>query len=285
MKKITLWISALALTFAFTACDTPNQVCTSYDTDSGMCVAWTPLVPCDECTDGQDGQDGLSAYEIAVANGFTGTEAEWLESLRGEAGVQGVPGLDGLSAYQLWVLAGNEGTEADFFEALRGHDGTDGQNGQDGATGPQGDTGEPGADGPSAYQVWLALGNTGTEQDFINSLTGPQGPEGPTGPEGPQGDQGIPGNPLDLCPQPTVCPEVPVCEICPALPTYDGNVTMEIHTTAQDLVNVKVGHLINNTLIEMEDATIINENGTISVKKLFDTDTSGTHIIGIQFEN
>lgn len=33
--------------------------------------------------DGQPGADGASAYEIAVANGFVGTEAEWLESLRG----------------------------------------------------------------------------------------------------------------------------------------------------------------------------------------------------------
>ena len=30
---------------------------------------------------------GLSAYEIAVLNGFSGTELEWLESLKGEPGV------------------------------------------------------------------------------------------------------------------------------------------------------------------------------------------------------
>lgn len=30
----------------------------------------------------KSGDDGQSAYEIAVANGFVGTEAEWLESLR-----------------------------------------------------------------------------------------------------------------------------------------------------------------------------------------------------------
>jgi len=28
------------------------------------------------------GDDGLSAYWVAVENGFVGTEAEWLESLR-----------------------------------------------------------------------------------------------------------------------------------------------------------------------------------------------------------
>lgn len=33
------------------------------------------------------GFQGASAYEVAVENGFEGTEAEWLESLRGPAGV------------------------------------------------------------------------------------------------------------------------------------------------------------------------------------------------------
>lgn len=34
----------------------------------------------------QDGTDGLSTYQIAVINGFGGTEAEWLESLNGADG-------------------------------------------------------------------------------------------------------------------------------------------------------------------------------------------------------
>ncbi len=33
--------------------------------------------------------DGKSAYEVAVENGFVGTEAQWLESLKGEDGVAG----------------------------------------------------------------------------------------------------------------------------------------------------------------------------------------------------
>lgn len=40
--------------------------------------------------DGQDGADGKSAYQIAVDNGFTGTEAEWLASLQGNDGQGGV---------------------------------------------------------------------------------------------------------------------------------------------------------------------------------------------------
>lgn len=36
--------------------------------------------------DGADGADGLSAYEIAVQNGFVGDEEAWLSSLKGQDG-------------------------------------------------------------------------------------------------------------------------------------------------------------------------------------------------------
>ena len=39
--------------------------------------------------------DGMSAYEIAVQHGFSGTEAAWLESLIGETGPSGTNGQDG----------------------------------------------------------------------------------------------------------------------------------------------------------------------------------------------
>jgi hypothetical protein len=41
---------------------------------------------------GPQGPAGLSAYEVAVANGFVGTEEEWLASLVGPQGPQGEPG-------------------------------------------------------------------------------------------------------------------------------------------------------------------------------------------------
>lgn len=44
---------------------------------------------------GVDGADGLSAYEVAVANGFVGTEAAWLLSLVGPEGPQGDTGPQG----------------------------------------------------------------------------------------------------------------------------------------------------------------------------------------------
>jgi Outer membrane cytochrome MtrC/MtrF-like, domains II/IV len=43
------------------------------------------LVGCAD--DGSNGTNGASAFEIAVANGFTGTEAEWLASLQGQDAV------------------------------------------------------------------------------------------------------------------------------------------------------------------------------------------------------
>ena len=45
--------------------------------------------------DGTDGQDGASAYEIAVENGFVGTEQQWLASLKGETGAAGAKGDKG----------------------------------------------------------------------------------------------------------------------------------------------------------------------------------------------
>ncbi len=41
------------------------------------------------------GADGKSAYEIAVDNGFEGTEAEWLVSLKGADGSDGIDGFNG----------------------------------------------------------------------------------------------------------------------------------------------------------------------------------------------
>lgn len=39
---------------------------------------------------------GLSAYQIALANGFVGTEAEWLEELKAE-----VPAYEDLPSFSL----------------------------------------------------------------------------------------------------------------------------------------------------------------------------------------
>ena len=68
---------------------------------------------------------GLSAYDIAVQNGFDGSVEEWLESLKGETGPQGEKGETGEAGPQ-------------------------GEKGETGATGPQG---EPGKDGTDSVGV------------------------------------------------------------------------------------------------------------------------------------
>lgn len=69
-----------------------------------------------------DGADGASAYEIAVENGYTGTEAEWLSSLKGEKGDAGEQGVQGI-----------QGEKGDTGAA--GKDGMNGTDGRDGANG------------------------------------------------------------------------------------------------------------------------------------------------------
>lgn len=49
---------------------------------------------------GASGSDGKSAYEIAVDNGFEGSEQEWLNSLKGPQGPAGNDGSDGKDGNQ-----------------------------------------------------------------------------------------------------------------------------------------------------------------------------------------
>ena len=49
----------------------------------------------EEVVSGHGFIQGKSAYEIAVEQGYTGTEQEWLDSLQGEPGEQGPQGEPG----------------------------------------------------------------------------------------------------------------------------------------------------------------------------------------------
>lgn len=53
-------------------------------TDTGVKAAGVNGADGQNGVDGQNGADGKSAFDIAKENGFVGTEAEWLESLKGE---------------------------------------------------------------------------------------------------------------------------------------------------------------------------------------------------------
>ena len=92
---------------------------------------------------------GKSAYAIAVAHGFRGTEQEWLDSLKGLQGPQGEPGPKG-----------DPFTYADFtpdqLEALKG---SKGDKGEDGAS----------ATADNAHQL-LLNGNVWCESSNIDDV-------------------------------------------------------------------------------------------------------------------
>ena len=125
-----------------------------------------------------------SALYIAVVNNTNSEPPSGNWELFVPAGPQGddgngivdvVDNLDGTFTF-------NFTDETSFTTSdLTGPQGETGPKGDTGETGPQGETGPAGEDGndgsvgDSAYDVWLARGNTGTVQDYLDSLIGEKG--------------------------------------------------------------------------------------------------------------
>ncbi len=72
---------------------------------------------------GIQGELGDSAYEVAVANGFVGTESEWLASLIGPQGPQGEQGIQGIQGE-----TGPQGPQG--IQGIQGIPGVDGDDGR-----------------------------------------------------------------------------------------------------------------------------------------------------------
>lgn len=110
------------------------------------------------------GDPGSSAYEIAVENGFTGTETEWLASLKGEKGDQGEQGIQGEK--------GDTGSQG--LQGVQGPKGEKGDTGEKGEPGTQGADGAKGESGASAYELAVKNGFSGTETEWLESLKAPR---------------------------------------------------------------------------------------------------------------
>lgn len=104
---------------------------------------------------------GKSAYAIAVAHGFRGTEQEWLDSLKGLQGPQGEPGPKG-APFQY------DDFTPEQLEALKGPKGDKGEDGRDSAS----------ATADNAHQL-LLQGNVWCEStkvdDVLTALIGNMG--------------------------------------------------------------------------------------------------------------
>lgn len=114
-------------------------------------------------TDAEQRIDGRSAYEIAVEHGFVGSEEQWLASLCGADGHDGVDGRDGADGQN-----GRDGM--DGKDGRDGVDGADGAPGHDGKDGKDGRNRKDGTDGKSAYEIAVANGFSGTETEWLASL-------------------------------------------------------------------------------------------------------------------
>lgn len=180
---------------------------------------------------GENGADGKSAYQSALDTGFDGTEIQWVESLKGEQGLQGISitaatiddnghlilTLSSGSTIDAGNTKGADGTSINIRDSL--NDSSElpstGQqigdcylinghlwvytnssketaiNGFDDAGNIQGPTGK----GISAVTInnsgIMTIAYSDGTSSEIGNVLGPQGPEGKQGPQGMQGESGF----------------------------------------------------------------------------------------------
>lgn len=109
----------------------------------GAVGSWSDPVPF-------QGPPGDSAYQIAVSNGFVGTELEWLAALEGTDGTNGTDGLSIVGAsidgggHLLLTLSNSTVLDAGYVVGPAGANGVDGTNGTDGVDGAPGTDGADG---------------------------------------------------------------------------------------------------------------------------------------------
>ena len=116
---------------------------------------------------GAQGPQGIQGIQGPI--GLTGATG-----LQGIAGVNGTNGSNGLSAYQIWLNAGNTGTEAQFLTALRGATGAQGIQGIAGTNGTNGLDGKTVLNGTQSPTA--GIGNNGDFyiNTTTNTLFGPK---------------------------------------------------------------------------------------------------------------
>lgn len=125
--------------------------------------------------------EGLSAYEVAQKNGFKGTEQEWLDSLDGTK----VPDERLLTAVARYF------TENPIEDALPGHDGTTFTPHVD-DDGNLSWTNNGAEENPAPVNIKGERGEKGEKGE-----TGERGEKGETGEKGVKGDKGEKGDPGD----------------------------------------------------------------------------------------
>ena len=147
----------------------------------------------------------FSAYGIAVKHGYTGTEEEWLASLKGDPGEPVVIRFDQTSGQLQWKYQ-NESTWHDVLSleelqgALVSSTIAQAQEAKDAAKAAQAAAEAASSASQEASEHMAYIGSNGNwyqwsagEGKMVDSGVKAQGPTGPTGPQGEQGEQGVQG--------------------------------------------------------------------------------------------
>lgn len=180
----------------------PSQIVVTAVSESVYSVSTISPSPI-EVTATTTGAAGLSAYEIWIGQGNTGSEDDFLYSLIGPTGDTGATGPQGIQGpVGATGPRGDKGDTGDIgpqgIQGIKGDTGSQGPPGVKGDTGQQGIQGEVGPQGIPGIQGIQGIqgisGETGPQgQKGDTGETGPIGPKGDTGERGEQGIQGIQG--------------------------------------------------------------------------------------------
>ena len=194
-KRTVIALSAIVIIFIIisllltSCCDTSINGKSAYDiaVENGYSGSETEWI---QSLIGKDGEPGKSAYEIAVEKGYTGSEDEWLLSLIGQ---HGQDGKNGKSAYDLAVENGYDGTLTEWLTSL---------------IGKSGEKGDRGATGTGISEIYVnekgeliitltdnTVHNIGkiVGEDGQNGINGADGQNGKDGEDGKDGTNGIDG--------------------------------------------------------------------------------------------
>lgn len=205
-------------------------------------------------TNGTNGQDGLSAYQVAVKNGYVGTETQWLLTLKGSTGANGANGFNGWSPVITVVPRGD-----DYVLRL---------NNWIGGTGT-----------PPTTTGYLSA--TGIVSNIANA-TNVRGMQGVQGVKGEKGDQGVAGKDGQDAAQAT---DIVIQQDHSVIVTYNNDTVLQSNTPPRILgwASYKDGQytdiapftIATNTtsIIPNNSGTVINNGIPINATKFYDNTT------------
>lgn len=124
-----------------------------------LCAAVTFSISLAACNAGANGKDGKSAYDIWLEQGNTGTEQDFLDSLKGDPGLPGDPGSG-------WVVKETAPTEADgdigdlWLNSTDWHVWHKESDGWKDLGSIKGEKGDPAVAEPEEYEITINQGET-----------------------------------------------------------------------------------------------------------------------------